>query len=178
MATKTTAARNDNIEVLLEQSCKTVSGKSDLIFNIGNDAENQLMLRIKSNSGGGYFADSWISIKTILDTLTRLETGNGFSSFALAELTEGRSANTPAFVAAALKALGILKPMEGKQRRYELGDVEGFLSKAKQLQSGKLPQQTSSGRKPATKAKAKAKAAPKAKAKAPRKSPAASRKGK
>ena len=95
MATKTTAARNDNIEVLLEQSCKTVSGKSDLIFNIGNDAENQLMLRIKSNSGGGYFADSWISIKTILDTLTRLETGNGFSSFALAELTEGRSANTP-----------------------------------------------------------------------------------
>ena len=72
------------------------------------------------------------------------------------------------FLAAALKSLGILLPMEGKQRRYVLGDVDAFLSKTKQLQSGKKTNQKTTTKKPA----------PTGKAKTPRKKTTASRKGK
>jgi len=49
-ATKT---QNEDIEVILEDSCETVSGKSELIFNLGSNSDEQLQIRIKSNSGGG-----------------------------------------------------------------------------------------------------------------------------
>ena len=164
MPAKKMKHHNDDVAVVLEDSCNTVSGKSELVFNIGKNSSEQLFIRIKSNSGGGYFDDSWLPMNSILDLLAKVDSEDGFSSFAISGLTRGRSANTPGFLAGALKKLGIIKTLEGKHRRYELGDVEGFLSMINQLQQGGGP--TSS--KP--KAKAKVSPRPKTSAKTPRKS--------
>lgn len=168
MATKKAQEQDDNVEVILEQPCKTVSGKSELILNLGRDANNQLMIRIKSNSGSGQFSDRWVPIPELLEKLKSADSILGFTSVILSSVTRGRSANDPGFLAAALKSLGILLPMEGKQRRYVLGDVDAFLSKMKLLQSGEKANQKTTTKKPAAKTKAKS----------PRKSPASSRKTK
>jgi hypothetical protein len=94
------------------------------------------------------------------------------------KIFRGKSANTPGFLIAILCALGLLEPMSGKSRVHQACDPSTFLDSVKALQGGA----TTSGKKPAAKAKAKpkakAKTAPKAKAKTPRKTASASRKGK
>jgi hypothetical protein len=68
--------------------------------------------------------------------------------------------------------LGLLEPMPGKSRVHQACDPSTFLASVKALQGAA----TTSGKKPA--AKAKAKTAPKAKTKTPRKTTTASRKRK
>ncbi|TXS90808.1 hypothetical protein FV139_17700 [Parahaliea maris] len=145
--------------VIKKSSCPTISGKSEITYCLGTTEDDQLMIRIHENPGGGFFSDEWVSMAHILSTLEASETDNGITSIALKSLFRGRSVNTPAFLMAALKAEGVIEPIEGKQRCHQLGDVQGFLTKAKQLQSSKPPRKT-----PARKhTPARKKAAPRAK---------------
>jgi hypothetical protein len=161
---KAKAVTNDDTVVILEQSTKSISGKSDLIFNVGLAPDEKLMIRIKSNSGSGLFSNRWICMQALFEKLSAYGPDERLTSFSLKALTSA-SANDPGFLAAALKALKILVPMEGKQRSFVVGDIEGFLAEARVLTKG-----NGKSRKP--KAKAKAKAAPNAIAKTPAKATA------
>ena len=136
------------VRVIKKVTCPTLSEKSELTYCLGNNPDNQLMMKIYSNSGGGFFSDEWLSVADILDTLKNWDSDKAITSVALTKLFRGRSVNTPAFLIAALKAEGILEPIEGKQRCHHIGDVEGFLSQAKQLQSGKAPRKASTRKAP------------------------------
>ena len=165
MVKKTVASETPTC-VIKRGTCPTVSGKSEITYQLGSDPDDRLVLRLYSNDGGGFFSMEWIPIADILAALESWPADKPITSMAVGKLFRGKSVNSSAFLLAALKAEGVLKPMEGKQRCHELGDVETFLAQAKALQSGK----------PAPKKKllAKSKAAPKEKAAA--KSPAKGRK--
>jgi len=174
MANLKKSDQNDNTLVILEKSCKSISGKSELVLNLGTDENEQLMLRIKSNSGSGLFSSRWVPVQAVIEKLHNSDSDGGLTSFAFKGLT-GKSANDPGFLAAALKALGLLIPMEGKQRRFVAGDVDTFLREANQLRSGKkltASPRAKANRKPA------AKTASAPASNTTRKSPGPSRKGK
>ena len=149
---KEKAVTNESVRVIKKEKCPALSGKSELIYCLGSDPDNQLMIRIYSNTGGGFFSDEWLSVPDILSALETWDPDRPITSAALTGLFRGQSVNTPAFLIAALKAESLLVPIEGKQRVHELGDTEAFLARAKQLQSGKPA--------PKKKTPAKAKAVP------------------
>jgi len=140
--------------VIKRASTKTISGKSEITYQIGVDPDDRLVLRIHSNDGGGFFSMEWIPIADILSALESWPDDKAITSVALGKLIRGKSVNTSAFILAALKAEGVLRPIEKKQRCHELGDVEGFLAQAKALQSGNAPSKTVTTKKPPAKAKA------------------------
>ena len=63
------------------------------------------MIRIVSNTGGGFFSLEWLSVKKILDTLQSCDPDASITSIVLNPLFRGRSVNTPAFLVAALKGV-------------------------------------------------------------------------
>ncbi len=157
--------------VIKRGTCKTISGKSDITYQLGSDADDQLVFRIYSNDGGGFFSIEWITVADIIAALESWDADKHITSVAVSNLFRGKSVNSAAFLLAALKAEGVISPIDGKQRCHELGDVEIFLAQAKALQSGKpAPKEKASAKAKATPVKAKAatakkKAAPKAKKK-------------
>jgi hypothetical protein len=148
------------VHVIKKAKCPTLSSKSELYYCLGVDTDDHLMMKIYSNSGGGFFSDEWVSVSKILEALETCDPDKPITSIALNGLFRGRSVNTPAFLTAALKAEGVLSAIDGKQRSHELGDVDAFLAQAKALQSGKPA--------PKKKTPAKAKAATTKKKTAPR----------
>jgi hypothetical protein len=151
MAKSKPAVPDTTVRVIKRANCKTLSGKSDLTYCLG-DSDEELMIRIQSNDGGGFFSVEWVPISKILGVLENCNPDKPITSVVLGKLFKGKSVNTPAFLLAALKAEGVLSSIDGKQRCHELGDVEGFLARAKALQAGKPA--------PKEKAPAKSKAAP------------------
>jgi hypothetical protein len=149
-----------SVHVIKKAKCPTLSSKSELYYCLGVDTDDHLMMKIYSNSGGGFFSDEWVSVSKILEALETCDPDKPITSIALNGLFRGRSVNTPAFLTAALKAEGVLSAIDGKQRSHELGDVDAFLAQAKALQSGKPA--------PKKKTPAKAKAATTKKKAAPR----------
>lgn len=129
--------------VIKRGTCRTLSGKSELTYCIG-ELDGELMMRIQSNDGGGFFSIEWVPISKIVEVLENCDPDKPITSVVLGSLFKGKSVNTSAFLAAALKAEGVLSAIDNKQRCHELGDIEGFLAKAKALQSGE--------KKPASKA--------------------------
>ncbi len=42
--------------IIKKSQCPTISGKSDLTYNVACDSQKALYLRVASNSGGGFFS--------------------------------------------------------------------------------------------------------------------------
>ena len=95
-----------------------------LTHHVGHSS-GEFHLRITDNTGGGFFSDEWVSLSDILEFLSEKET---FSTTILDPLFQSKSANNAGFMAAALKAEGIILPIEGKKRLFSLGDVESFVT--------------------------------------------------
>ena len=69
------------MRVLKTATCKTLSGKSTLTYQIGVTPDKQIHLHIAKNSGGGFFSDEWISFDAVLDELEKLPKDTGISSY-------------------------------------------------------------------------------------------------
>ena len=147
MAKAKPVVTDPTVRVIKRSACRTLSGKSEITYCVG-DSEGELMNRVQSNTGGGFFSVEWIPISKILRVLEDRDVDKPITSVALNSLFRGKSVNTPAFLCAALKAEGLLSAIDGKRRCHELGDTDAFMAQAKALQSGK----------PAPKEKAPAKA--------------------
>jgi len=154
-----------SVRVIKKAKCPTLSSKSELYYCLGVDTDDQLMMKIYSNSGGGFFSDEWVSVSKILEALDSCDPDKPITSVALTGLFRGRSVNSPAFLLAALKAEGVLSAVDGKQRSHELGDVAGFLERTKALQAGKTAATPKAAPAKSKVATAKKKVAPKAKKK-------------
>ena len=128
---------DDTMKVLKTATCKTLSCKSTLTYQIGTAPDKQIHLRISKNSGGGFFSDEWIAFDAVLDTLEKLPKDTGISSYYLAQLFKGKSVNTPSFHLAALKHLKLIRPLQNNRRHHELVDPRPFLDQVDKLMSSK-----------------------------------------
>jgi hypothetical protein len=119
------------IRTLKTGNCSSGSGKSNLTYLIGSDADSE----IHGNTGNGFFNNDWIPLKTILELLGK--SGGAFTSFTLHLLLKGKSNNTPAFLIASLLEEDIIHRSVSEKRCYELSDVSVFMAKIKPLMESK-----------------------------------------
>ena len=116
----------DNITVLKKEMTKSVTGKSYIHYEIGNDPEGVMHIRVTVNTGGGYFSNEWVSFTSIYKELDR-HGDNPVTSFLLSPLYAGKSVNTPAFLLAAMKNEGLIIPHPQKARCYAKTDPTEFI---------------------------------------------------
>jgi len=137
-----------SIKPIRKATTKSLEGKATLTYRLGLDETSALHWQIHANTGGGFFSDEWVAFPAIQKALSEWPEGSPITSMALRSLFTGKSVNTPSFLLATLVKEGVLTPVEGKKRHYQLGDIKGFLATVKANHSKPA--------KPKAKAKAKA----------------------
>lgn len=111
--TETEHNTTPTVDILREDTCPSLSGQSQLTYQIGSRTQ-ELVLRITANSSGGLFSREWVSLELIELYLA----GDTISSTTIQTLFHGKSANTGGFFLAVLKAIGLVRSLEGKPRSY------------------------------------------------------------
>jgi hypothetical protein len=99
------------MRVLKAGACPSLSGKSKLKFEIGCDDAEQIHVRVTENNGGGFFSQEWVRWEAIDEAVQKVRSGKALTSNALRVLFRGKSVNTPAFLLAALKHEGLVRPL-------------------------------------------------------------------
>ena len=122
-----------SMKVLKTATCKTLSGKSTLTYQIGATPDSTVHLRISKNSGGGFFSQEWIAFDDIQEILKERPRGTPVLAHLLTPLLKGKSVNTSAFLLAALSHLKLLRPLPKKKRHHELMDPKPFLDQVEKL---------------------------------------------
>lgn len=122
---------NNVVTVIKTAQCPSSSGRSELTYQLGIDEEQGLYIKIHGNSGNGYYNEEWTAIQRIRDKLSGFI--GHFPSYSLQALFQGKSINTPYFLAAALLAEGFLIKDPDNSRYLLLGDVEGFMVRTRSL---------------------------------------------
>jgi hypothetical protein len=126
---------NPNMRVLKTATCKTLSGKSTLTYQIGCSPDSNIHLRITKNDGGGFFSDEWVPYDDIQAVLKERSKDSPIMSHFISPLLQGKSSNTSGFIMAALSHLKLLKPLPKKKRLHELLDPGPFLDTVEKLMS-------------------------------------------
>ena len=114
------------MNVLKMETCPSLSGRSQLTYQIGKSAEGVIHLRITQNSSSGQFNADWVSLDTIEMLVSASTPEKPLSSSALCPAFTGKSSNSPAFLFAALKAESLVTPHEERDKGYLLGDFKAF----------------------------------------------------
>ena len=108
--------QSDNPFVVLHSSeCPSLSMRSRLSYELGQDASQQLHVRVTGNSGQGYVKPQWVALSAI-EMLIREE--ERFTRAAVLELFRGTSINGAGFVLAVLREEGVIAPVEKVRHAY------------------------------------------------------------
>ena len=70
-------------KILKTGTCKTLSGKSTLTYQIGGKSDSSIHLHISKNTGGGFFSTEWIALKDIQDVFAECPEEEPVTSFIL-----------------------------------------------------------------------------------------------
>jgi hypothetical protein len=132
MKSKTTST-TQSIRILKTATCPSLSGKSKLTYNVGVDSNNEIHIRVHTNSSSGFFSREWMAISAIQQVLSKVSDDKPLTSFLLHTLYAGKSQNNSGFLWALLKAEGLVQLHEDKQRSYALMDSKKFLAEMKAL---------------------------------------------
>ena len=116
--------------VLKSASCKSLSGRSTLGYEIGATPDKEIHVRVRSNSGSGSFGLDWVPLRTLQQALAKAPLPITCTS--LQRTFAGKSANTSGFIVAALFHEGLLKP-HGDTRGYEPTDGAEFMRELRRL---------------------------------------------
>ena len=151
------------IRVVKSASCPSLSGKSTLTYELGCTSESEIQIRIKANSGGGFFSQEWISLNSIEEVLAKTAAGTPLTTTALLPIFSGKSVNTAGFLLAVLKEVGLVRPLENKRRCFETVDsalfveeVNALIASPVNLKADDQPKPVGIDKKDAPKAKKKA----------------------
>jgi hypothetical protein len=142
-----------NVRVLKAGTCPTLSGRGSLKYEIGTDDASNVAIRLTGNSGGGFFNGDWVPIDAVTKILQSPHVQKGLTSAAFVPIYRGKSMNSPSFLAAVLKAEGLIRLQEGKTRSYEVADLQGFLASVGPHTSSIPGKATAQGGKPSPAAK-------------------------
>ena len=128
MSMNTTTKTDDVLQILKTATCSSLSGKTQLTYQIGRAGKGDVRFRITGNTHAGCFSPEWVPLKDVLSALDDVEDGETVTADALMGLFRGVSANTPFFIFAALKHEGLVKLSAVSKRRYERVDPKPFLA--------------------------------------------------
>lgn len=132
----TKAKTDDQVRVLKSATCKSLSGTATLSYQFGLQGEADLAMRLAQSTGGGFFNQDWVPLVRVQKVLQRKTGDNRVTSLSLRPIFEGKSVNSAGFLLAALLNEGAVRPVAGLDRRYEVGDVEAFVSRVQALGQG------------------------------------------
>ena len=126
--------KNPSIARILKKAqCSSMSGKTQLDYQIGADAKHAIYIRVTGSSGGGYFSSEWVCLRTALARMEEYAKNFSLTSWSLMPLFNGKSVNTPAFLMAALVNEGLLSRSEENPRVQQLNDSIDFDDQIKRL---------------------------------------------
>lgn len=114
------------IRILKIGTCSSLSGRSELTYHLGCNAESEIHFRVVQNSGNGQFNSLWVSLTLIEKLLTQHPADKPMTSRVLLPVFRSKSSNSPAFLFVSLKAEGLVMAGAEKDSGYLLGDIEGF----------------------------------------------------
>ena len=134
------------VKVIHSATCLSLSGKSNITYQVGVDPDSSIYLRIYGNTGGGFFSPEWVPLADVQKFIAEAPKDKPLSSWSLHPLFRGKSVNTPAFLMAALVHEKWLRILKGKKRGLEILDEAPFMAKLEKLTAGKT-----SPKKPAAK---------------------------
>ena len=121
----------ETLRILGTSTCASLSGKSTLTYNIGMNTEGQTQIQVVGNDGGGYFNTDWITFKDIQAVLAKQP--KDITSGSLRCLYPSKSNNSPGFLLAVLKAVGLVQVSATNPRCYEALEPAGFNAGVKTL---------------------------------------------
>ena len=127
-----------DMKTLKTATCKTLSGKSTLTYQIGATPDSTVHLRIAKNTGGGYFSTELLAVDDVLRLLKDRPEGSPIMSHFISPLLKGKSVNTSAFILAALTHMKLIRPLPKKKRVHELLDPQPFLDQVNQLMASEV----------------------------------------
>ena len=116
------------VNIIKKSTCPKVSptAKGELTYHIGHDGKAKaLLFRITANPGRGFFSNEWIKLDDIVATIEE-HSSETFKAIIFTPLYVSRSANNHGFLAAALRAEGVLEPVTDKPLSHTLGNVKTF----------------------------------------------------
>jgi len=125
------------VKVLHSATCISLSGKSNITYQIGVHPEGANYLRIYANTGGGFFSPEWVPLDEVQKFIADAPRDKPLSSWSLHPLFRGKSVNTPAFFMAALVNEKWLRILKGKKRGLEILDEAPFMAKLEKLTAAK-----------------------------------------
>ncbi|MDM4766164.1 hypothetical protein [Pelomonas sp. SE-A7] len=99
-------------------------------YQLACTSDSDVLVRLVSNTGSGYFSREWVRFASILELLPP---DQPLTFSALQPLFEGRSVNTGGFLMAVLKGLSVIRSMEENPRAHELGELSGFVAEVQAL---------------------------------------------
>jgi hypothetical protein len=123
-----------NFKTLKLSTCNALSGNGEIGYEFSLDNKKSLHIRITSNSGGGYFSDESIPMTEIERILFSQPDPSRLTSIAIQPLFKGKSVNTPAFLMAARRNEGFVKPIGELKRFHQCIDAKSFKALIKKLQ--------------------------------------------
>jgi hypothetical protein len=100
-----------------------LSGRSlgAIHYEVGEDADGEVKLRLTRNEGGGTFSKEWLSLPRIAEAVAEPDqAGRSFHATRLKSAFAGRSTNNAPFLAAALVAEGLLAKSDEETRKVML----------------------------------------------------------
>lgn len=104
----------------------SLSGRSQLTYHIGCNAEADIHFRVVANTGSGCHNADWVSLSMVEQLLLEHPATKPMTSGVLRSVFLHRSSNNPAFLFAALMAEGLVKAGIEKDSGYNLGNPEAF----------------------------------------------------
>lgn len=120
--------------ILRTSSCQALSGNGEIGYEFSLDNKKALHIRITSNTGSGFFSNESIAMADIEHILFSQPDPSRLTSVALQPLFKGKSVNTPAFLMAALRNEGFVKPIGELKRFHQCIDAKSFKALIKKLQ--------------------------------------------
>jgi len=123
-----------NKHVLKTSTCQALSGNGTIGYELSLDNKKALHIRVTSNSGGGYFSNESIPMSEVEGILFSLAHNERLTSTACQPLFKGKSVNTPAFLMAALRNEGLVKPIGELKRYHQCIDAKSFKALIRKLQ--------------------------------------------
>lgn len=121
------------VKVVHSGTCPSLSGKSQITYQIGRHPEGTVHLRVVANTGGGFFSPEWVALSDLQKCIDGARGDKPLSSWTLHPIFRGKSVNTPAFLSAALVHEKWLRILKGKKRGLEVYEPKTFMAKLEKL---------------------------------------------
>ena len=128
----------DPFRILKIATCPSLSGRSTLTYHVGvpRSVEGEVVapyIRVYANSAAGLFSNDWVALDVIQQQFADAIGKQPITARLLNPLFRGKSANSPAFLFAALKGAGLVRLVEDTKRLFERVDPGVFIAEVQAL---------------------------------------------